>query len=111
MPNANSSISESTTRRDAAATASAARHRLRASSYRALDDVRCDFVNGVMVLRGRLPSFYLKQLAQEVVRDGDNEWTIMNEVEVDDSLPQKHQRIDNGEWHTSASLSGIPPHH
>jgi hypothetical protein len=40
---------------------------LRSSRYPALKTVSCDYQDGVLVLRGRLPSYYLKQIAQEVV--------------------------------------------
>ena len=40
---------------------------LRSSRYSALKHVSCDCRGGVLVLRGRLPSYYLKQVAQEVV--------------------------------------------
>ncbi len=40
---------------------------LRRSSYSALKYVSCDYREGVLVLRGCLPSYYLKQIAQEVV--------------------------------------------
>ncbi len=40
---------------------------LRSSRYSALKHVSCDYQGGVLVLRGCLPSYYLKQIAQEVV--------------------------------------------
>ena len=40
---------------------------LRSHSHLALSDISCDYFNGVVVLRGCLPSYYLKQLAQEAV--------------------------------------------
>jgi hypothetical protein len=40
---------------------------LRSSRYSALRHVSCDYRGGVLVLRGCLPSYYLKQIAQEVV--------------------------------------------
>jgi hypothetical protein len=40
---------------------------LRRGPYPALKRVRCDCRGGVLVLRGSLPSYYLKQVAQEVV--------------------------------------------
>ena len=40
---------------------------LRSSRYSALQHVSCDCRGGVLVLRGCLPSYYLKQLAQEAV--------------------------------------------
>jgi osmotically-inducible protein OsmY len=44
-----------------------ARTRLRRKAYLALRHVSCNYQNGVLVLRGRLPSYYLKQVAQEAV--------------------------------------------
>jgi hypothetical protein len=40
---------------------------LRSGPYPALKRLSCDCRGGVLVLRGRLPSYYLKQMAQEVV--------------------------------------------
>jgi hypothetical protein len=40
---------------------------LRSSRYSALKHVSCDYRGGVLVLRGCLPTYYLKQMAQEVV--------------------------------------------
>src|SRR5262245_40139893 len=40
---------------------------LRSGPYPALKKLSCDYQGGVLVLRGCLPSYYLKQIAQEVV--------------------------------------------
>ena len=40
---------------------------LRSGPYPALKNLGCDFRDGVLVLRGCLPTYYLKQIAQEVV--------------------------------------------
>jgi hypothetical protein len=40
---------------------------LRSSRYSALKHVSCDYRGGVLVLRGCLPTYYLKQMAQEAV--------------------------------------------
>ena len=40
---------------------------LRSNPYLALKNISCDYRGGVLVLRGCLPSYYLKQIAQEVV--------------------------------------------
>lgn len=84
MPNASPSTLTRTTGRDPVAATTDARQRLRSSSYHALVGVRCELIDGAMVLRGRLPSFHLKQLAQEVVREADTARAIVNEVQVDD---------------------------
>ena len=67
-----------------AAAAADIQQRLRASLYQALHDVRCEWMDGALVLRGRVPSFYFKQLAQEVVRKADGARPIVNELEVED---------------------------
>jgi hypothetical protein len=38
------------------------------SSYRALHRVRCEYSQGVLTLHGQVPSYYLKQLAQEMAK-------------------------------------------
>jgi hypothetical protein len=40
---------------------------LRTGPYPAFKKLSCDYQGGVLVLRGCLPSYYLKQIAQEVV--------------------------------------------
>jgi hypothetical protein len=40
---------------------------LRSGLYPALKQLSCDYRGGVLVLRGCLPTYYLKQIAQEVV--------------------------------------------
>jgi hypothetical protein len=40
---------------------------LRSNPYLALKNVSCDCLDGVLVLRGCLPTYYLKQIAQEIV--------------------------------------------
>lgn len=55
---------------------------LRKTSHSVLSRIGCDFEQGVLKLEGRLPSFYLKQLAQEAVSDVEGVEEILNQVEV-----------------------------
>ena len=59
-----------------------AESRLQKSGYPALRDIRCESQEGVFVLRGHVPSYYLKQVAQELVRGVATAETIVNQVEV-----------------------------
>ncbi len=54
--------------------------RLQSSGYRELQSVSCEYSTGVLTLRGRIPSFYLKQIAQTLIRDLVGE--ICNRLEV-----------------------------
>lgn len=63
--------------------AEAARELLRGSPYGSLGTVSCDSTDGVLFLRGRLSSFYHKQLAQEVVARIVGVTQVINEIEVD----------------------------
>jgi osmotically-inducible protein OsmY len=65
----------------------AAESRLHAGGYAPLRDVRCDFECGVLRLRGRLPSQYLKQVAQALVVDLDGVSTVENQITVVASNP------------------------
>ena len=47
----------------------AAEQRLRDSSHLFLRNVRCGYDHGRLQLDGKVPSFYLKQLAQSLVKD------------------------------------------
>ena len=48
--------------------------------------VKCRVVNGRLYLSGRMTSWYLKQMAQEAVRDVDGVDEIVNDILVTDSL-------------------------
>jgi len=47
-----------------------------------LRDVSCDFSGGVLTLRGRVPSYHLKQLAQSHVAEVPGVLEVDNCVEV-----------------------------
>ena len=57
--------------------------RLRQYSYAALRYVEVAFREGTVKLSGRLPSFYLKQLAQTAARGVDGVEVIVNEIDVE----------------------------
>jgi osmotically-inducible protein OsmY len=60
----------------------AARERLGDSGYMALRDVACEIAAGEARLSGRLPSHYLKQVAQAAVAGLDGVRTVRNQIEV-----------------------------
>jgi hypothetical protein len=60
----------------------AARRRLTTARHRHLKRVSCRGDADSLVLRGEVPSFYLKQLAQEVVRGVASGRRIVNLLEV-----------------------------
>ena len=62
-----------------------AQSRLRKSGYHELHVVSCEFHEGVLTLRGRVSSFYLKQVAQEVIRRLDGAEEVNNRLEVAES--------------------------
>jgi osmotically-inducible protein OsmY len=55
---------------------------LRSNPYLALKNVSCDCRDGVLVLRGCLPSYYLKQVAQEIVGRLAGVEAIDNQIQV-----------------------------
>jgi osmotically-inducible protein OsmY len=59
-----------------------ARDRLSRSGHMPLRQVSCEFEQGVLRLRGRLSSFYQKQLAQETVAGLSGVERVVNEVDV-----------------------------
>jgi hypothetical protein len=59
-----------------------AESQLRGSAYLALQHVTCEFRAGVLTLRGRLSSYYLKQIAQAAVAPVDGVKRIDNRIEV-----------------------------
>jgi osmotically-inducible protein OsmY len=59
-----------------------AENRLRGNAYLALRHVACEGHDGVVVLRGCVPTYYLKQVAQEVVAQTDGVRQVVNHIEV-----------------------------
>lgn len=64
------------------AVSSEAQSRLRMSAYRALHFVSCEFHEGVLSLRGRVPSYYLKQVAQTLICQVEGVGQVNNRLEV-----------------------------
>ncbi len=50
--------------------------------YLALENIFCDSLGGVLALRGCLPTYYLKQIAQEVVARLEGVEAIDNQIQV-----------------------------
>jgi len=59
-----------------------AEERLGRSRYTALRDVSCLASDGILYLHGRLPSQYLKQVAQEVASGAGGVRHVVNRIEV-----------------------------
>jgi osmotically-inducible protein OsmY len=64
------------------ATALAAEARLLNSPYVELRRVSCEFHEGILTLRGRVPRYYLKQIAQNVVSQLSGVVEIDNQLDV-----------------------------
>jgi osmotically-inducible protein OsmY len=62
--------------------AEAVAERLWSHAYQALRGISCEYREGVLVLRGRLESYYLKQLAQEVAGGVEGVVRLTNQIEV-----------------------------
>jgi osmotically-inducible protein OsmY len=60
----------------------AAKDRLQQSPHVALREVTCEFRQGLLVLRGRVPTFYHKQLAQETIAHMEGVVGVINDIEV-----------------------------
>jgi osmotically-inducible protein OsmY len=56
--------------------------RLRSNSYLALKNVSCEYDGGRLTLTGCLPTYYLKQVAQEVVAGVDGVTQVVNQISV-----------------------------
>jgi hypothetical protein len=63
----------------------AGERRLRESSYYYLRSIRCFHEAGVVTLRGRVPTFYLKQTVQSIVEKIEGVEQVVNLVDVFDS--------------------------
>jgi hypothetical protein len=55
--------------------------------YRALRGISCEWRDGRLTLRGRLPSYYLKQMAQAAVARLPGIDQLVNSIEVVPALP------------------------
>ena len=55
---------------------------LKKSPYMTVRNLSCAYEGGILFLRGRLPSFYQKQLAQEAVAELEGIAEIVNQAEV-----------------------------
>ena len=55
---------------------------LRGNAYLALKNVGCEFDQGVLTLRGCLPTYHLKQMAQTAVAHIEGVERIVNAIEV-----------------------------
>ena len=60
----------------------AARARLQRSLYPELRHVSCEFHEGLLTLRGRVPSYYLKQVAQTAVYRIEGVGELNNRLQV-----------------------------
>lgn len=55
---------------------------LRASGYRALAKISCEYHEGVLILRGNVPTFYMKQVAQTQVKEMAGVQQVDNRLSV-----------------------------
>jgi len=55
---------------------------LRKASYLALRSVRCEVEGDALILKGSVPSYYLKQIAQTHASQENSAHRIVNEIEV-----------------------------
>jgi osmotically-inducible protein OsmY len=67
-----------------------AHEQLGRSGYGALRDVTCIAIEGVLYLHGSLPSYYLKQVAQEVASTSKGVSRVINRIIV--STPVRRER-------------------
>lgn len=61
---------------------------LERSAYSALKTVSCECDGESLVLKGKLPNYYYKQLAQEAVRRIEGIVRVINKIEVELPLPR-----------------------
>ncbi len=65
--------------------------RFRRSPYLPLRAIECRLDDGVLVLRGSVPTYYLKQLAQTIGRSLKGIRLVVNELRVD--FPSRRARV------------------
>jgi osmotically-inducible protein OsmY len=67
---------------------------LRGNAYLALQHISCDFHAGVLTLRGRLPTYYLKQVALTAVAVVEGVERIDDQIEVTRPAEPRRDRHD-----------------
>ncbi|MGA2033621.1 MAG: BON domain-containing protein [Thermoguttaceae bacterium] len=60
----------------------AAKQRLRQQPHLSVQRIWCEFEQGTLFLRGQVPSFYFKQLAQAAMLGLHGIGQVVNEIEV-----------------------------
>jgi hypothetical protein len=55
--------------------------------YHALRRISCEYQEGALILRGEVPSYYLKQMAQTAVAPVGGAARIVNHIDVVPTLP------------------------
>jgi osmotically-inducible protein OsmY len=78
---------------------------LQSSCYSALRSVNYGLSNGRLVLEGRVPSYFMKQVAQQLVASVAEEDLIDNQIVVDRPLPSVPRRLR--EFASAGSLAGV----
>jgi osmotically-inducible protein OsmY len=73
-----------------------ARAKLQRSAYQEIRKLTCDFHEGVLTLRGRVSSYYLKQVAQTLVFRLDGVGELNNRLEVGSPPPPGGSAEDLG---------------
>ncbi len=76
--------------------AQAARDCLAGSSYPALRELRCSFHEGVLTLRGRVPSYHLRQVA----------WKLVGELPGVDEFVDRLEVVDEPDETLDGTLDG-----
>lgn len=80
-------------------------YRLRRAGYLALWDVSCDLHGNCLRIHGRLPSYYLKQVAQAVVAGVEGVDGVVNLIKV--GTPAARPEPDSVSGHPSRSEDGV----
>ncbi len=93
-------VSEMT--RSQADLASSIRQRFERSGYLALRNVACEVSGDVASLRGRVDSYYLKQIAQVVAGETAGVRFVVNQIEV---VPSRESRGERALHRTDATQS------
>jgi len=75
-------------------TAKAAEQWRRQSPYSVLRDIACEFHEGLLVMHGAVPTFYLKQIAQTICRSVAGVRQVVNLLDV--TVPEKHSSLESG---------------
>ncbi|MEQ8838289.1 MAG: BON domain-containing protein, partial [Lacipirellulaceae bacterium] len=66
---------------------------LRKNAHHGLTCVTCEIRDGMVILHGKVPRYYVKQMAQEIAKNSEGVDSVVNRIQVEtEPLDPTHSR-------------------